>query len=153
MRAPRPSGFCSSCPQPDPPLHRAVLQRISIQNTILVHHPAATVHQHNPALQSPFTLADNSQPYPGQPHFLTGTHIVMKAASCKIASRHPQTVKSPMKNGRWNACLTLRDYIRSNLKTGKKFTSIVVLYRDWRAGSSSPQPPCYLTLPNRKFNS
>ena len=92
MRAPRPSGFCSSCPQPGPPLHRAVLQRISIQNTILVHHPAATVHQHNPALQSPFTLADNSQPYPGQPHFLTGTHIVMKAASCKIASRHPQTV-------------------------------------------------------------
>ena len=115
MRAPWSSGSCSSCPHPDPSLHRAVLQQISIQNTILVHHPAATVHQHNlhyspctfnlflwpdrgtaptsPQFLPPTSaLADNTQSYPGQRHFLTGTHIAMKAASCKIDSLHPQAV-------------------------------------------------------------
>ena len=36
MRAPWPSGPCSSCSHPGHPLHRAVLQWILIQNTILV---------------------------------------------------------------------------------------------------------------------
>ena len=35
---------------------------------------------------------ENTQPYPGQTHFLTGTHITIKAASCKIALLNPQAV-------------------------------------------------------------
>ena len=52
MRAPCASGSCSSYPHPGPSLHRADLQRILIENTILVHHPAETVHQHNATPQS-----------------------------------------------------------------------------------------------------
>ena len=47
------SGSWSSCLHPGPHLQSAVLQRMSIQNTILVYHPAATFHQHNPPPQSP----------------------------------------------------------------------------------------------------
>ena len=53
--------FCFSCPHPGPPLHSAALQCTSIQNTILVHHPAATVHQSNPAQQSPRRVSTSSQ--------------------------------------------------------------------------------------------
>ena len=42
MRAPWSSGSSSSCPHPGPPFHRAIMQRISIQNTILVHDPLST---------------------------------------------------------------------------------------------------------------
>ena len=109
-----------------------------MQNTILVHHLAATVHQHNPTPQSPhfqpvsltryvnsayftpispppppppLTVADNTHPHPGRSQFSTGTHIVMKAAACKIASLHPQAAT---KAGWWNAHLKLQDYSRSN---------------------------------------
>ena len=61
----------------------------------------------NIAPPSNSTLATNTQPYPGQLHFLTGTHIFMKAASCEIASLHSQVV---MKTKWWNAALILRDH-------------------------------------------
>ena len=46
----------------------------------------------SPQYLSPSTLADNTQTYLSQTHFLTRTHIVMKAALCKIARLHPQVV-------------------------------------------------------------
>ena len=125
-------------------------------------HPAATVHQHNPAPQllhfqpvflirqvnsSYFipisllfsTLANNTQPYPDQPHSLTGTHIVIKAASCKITSLHPQAVTH---ENRMVACSPHTSGLQSEQSIRKKIFC-----------SFAPLQPCYLTLEKRKFNS
>ena len=65
-----------------------------------------------------FTLEPHTQPYPGQPHILKGTHIVMRAASCKITSvTHRQ---SPMKTGWWDGPLKLQDLSQSNPQ-GRKY--------------------------------
>ena len=186
MRVSCSSGSCSSCPHSGTPLERATLQWIVIQSTILVHHQAAAVHQHNPLPQylhfqpvsltrqvnsayftpisllslsttyplphpSVSTLSDNTQPYPSQPHFLTGTHIIMKAALCKIASIHPQAVISE------NQIVECSPYaLRSQQEQSireKIFCSIEASIRKFCGGSSPPLPPCYLSLLNIRFNS
>ena len=99
----------------------------------------------------PSTLGDNTQPYPSQPHFLTETHIVMRAASCKIASLHPQAVtheNQVVKYSSHTPGLWPQQSIRE-----KTFPSIVVLNQDFQRGRLPPQQPCYLTLLNRKFKS
>ena len=96
------------------------------------------------SLPHPSTLADNTQHYLNQPHFLTGTHIVIKAASWKIASLHPQTVTH--ENGMVGCSPNTVGLQPEQSIWEKIFCPIVISIRDFCGKSSPSLPPCFLTL-------
>ena len=142
MRALWPSDSSSRCSHPGPLLHRAGLQQISIQNTILIHHPAAAVHQYKPAPQSPhfqlvsltrevksahFTPIIPSSPpfYPWTPYStLSWPTSYLKRDSHRYEGSVVQNNfthrQSPMKTGWWDGPLKLQDLSQSNPQ-GKKY--------------------------------
>ena len=91
-----------------------------------------------------------TQPSNGQPQFLTGTHIVIKAVSCKIVSLHPQAVTH---ENRMVECSPPTPRLQPEQSIREQiFYSIMESNLGFRGESSLPQPPCYLPFPNCKFN-
>ena len=96
------------------------------------------------SLPHPSSLVDNTQHYLDLPHFLTGTHIVMKAGLCKIASLHRQTVTH---ENEMVECSPNTAGLHSEQSIREKiFCPIVVSTPDFCGKSSPSLPPCFLTL-------
>ena len=75
----------------------------------------------------------------------------MKAASCKIASLHPQADESRKPD---IGMLPSHSWIIAGAIIREKiFYSYEVSNRDFRDGSSPPLPPFYITLEDCEFNS